>query len=95
MLVDDRSRRTDTGNMEVLHHRVHEMEIGEAFSRLRSVGIEPILAKGWAIARLYPERGMRPYGDIDLCVHPDHFLKAFLAVTACKDSLAGAKYKGW
>jgi hypothetical protein len=23
MLVDDRSRRTDTGNMEVLHHRVH------------------------------------------------------------------------
>jgi hypothetical protein len=22
MLVDDRSRRTDTGNMEVLHHRV-------------------------------------------------------------------------
>ena len=23
MLVDDRSRRTDTDNMEVLHHRVH------------------------------------------------------------------------
>jgi hypothetical protein len=23
MWVDDRSRRTDTGNMEVLHHHVH------------------------------------------------------------------------
>jgi hypothetical protein len=66
----------DRFRMQVLHHRVHEMEIVEAFSRLRSAGIEPILAKGWAIARLYPERGMRPYGDIDLCVHPDHFLKA-------------------
>jgi hypothetical protein len=26
------------------------------------------LIKGWAIARLYPEPGLRPYGDIDLCV---------------------------
>lgn len=24
--------------------------------------------KGWSIARQYPERGVRPYGDIDVCV---------------------------
>jgi len=62
--------------MQILHHAVHEKEIAEAFSMLRSIGVEPILGKGWAIARLYPERGMRPYGDIDLCIHPDHFEKA-------------------
>jgi len=62
--------------MQILHHAVHEKEIAEAFLRLRAAGVEPILGKGWAIARLYPERGMRPYGDIDLCIHPDHFDKA-------------------
>lgn len=39
--------------------------------RLRAHGIEPILAKGWAIAREYPQPGLRPYGDFDLCVPPD------------------------
>jgi hypothetical protein len=63
----------DRFRMQVLHHRAHELEIIEAFSCLRSAGIEPILAKGWAVARLYPERGLRPYGDIDLCVHPDQY----------------------
>jgi hypothetical protein len=38
---------------------------------LRSAGVEPLLVKGWAVARLYPERGIRPYGDIDLCVRPE------------------------
>ena len=65
----------DIFRLQVLHHAVHEREIIEAFLRLRSAGVEPVLGKGWAIARLYPERGMRPYGDIDLCVHPDHFEK--------------------
>jgi hypothetical protein len=27
--------------------------------------------KGWAVARLYPEPGLRPYGDIDLFVRPE------------------------
>jgi hypothetical protein len=65
----------NTFRLQVLHHAVHETEIAEAFLRLRSAGIEPVLGKGWAIARMYPERGMRPYGDIDVCVHPDHLEK--------------------
>jgi hypothetical protein len=40
---------------------------------LRSAGIEPVLVKGWAIARLYLEPGLRPYGDLDLCVRPSDY----------------------
>jgi Uncharacterised nucleotidyltransferase len=47
---------------------LREREIDEAFRVLRSAGIEPILFKGWAVARLYPEVGLRPLGDIDLYV---------------------------
>ena len=35
-----------------------------------------VLVKGWAVARLYPEEGLRPYGDIDLCFRPDQYLHA-------------------
>ena len=49
----------------------HEREVAEIFKVLRSAGIEPILIKGWAIARAYPETGLRPPGDIDLCVSPE------------------------
>ena len=49
----------------------HEQHVVTAITLLRSAGVEPLLVKGWAIARLYPERGLRPYGDIDLCVHPE------------------------
>jgi hypothetical protein len=35
---------------------------------MRAVGIEPIVIKGWAVARLYAHRTLRPYGDIDLVV---------------------------
>ena len=48
-----------------------ERGIVRAITLLRSAGVEPLLVKGWAIARLYPERGLRPYGDIDLCVRPE------------------------
>lgn len=50
---------------------LHEQQLIQALTRLRSAGVEPLLAKGWAVARLYPEPGLRPYGDIDLYVSPD------------------------
>jgi hypothetical protein len=52
---------------------VHERELAHVFSRLRAEGIEAVLVKGWAIARRYPDRALRPYGDIDLCVAPHQF----------------------
>ena len=45
---------------------VHDANVRDAFRRLRTAKIEPILFKGWAVARLYPEAGLRPYVDIDL-----------------------------
>jgi hypothetical protein len=67
---------------------MHEQEIKYIFSLLRAEGIEPVLVKGWAIARRYPDRGLRPYGDIDICVRPDQFVKAERALK-CLESLDG------
>ena len=57
-----------------------ELKIVQAITRLRSAGVEPWLVKGWAVARLYPERGLRPYGDIDLCVLPEQYEVAVAAL---------------
>src|SRR5438128_721995 len=53
-----------------IHAAVHERQLAEVFQGLRSAGVEPILLKGWAIGRLYPEAGLRPTGDIDIFVAP-------------------------
>lgn len=56
---------------QAIHAAKHEREVAEVFQLLRSGGVEPILIKGWAIGRLYPEAGLRPSGDIDLCIAPE------------------------
>lgn len=74
-------RHNSAGTSELLQayriHAVqavlHEIQIKEAVQLLRSNGVEPILVKGWSIARLYVEPALRPYGDIDLCVNPDQY----------------------
>ena len=55
---------------QVLGEELQEKEIVQAFEVLRSAGIEPLLAKGWAVTRLYPGPGLRSSTDIDLCVRP-------------------------
>ena len=45
-------------------------------SLLNAVGVEPVLVKGWAVARSYPEEGLRPFGDIDLCILPAQYRTA-------------------
>ena len=47
-----------------------EGELQRILRRLRAAGLEPILVKGWSAAQLYPERGARPAGDIDLLFDP-------------------------
>jgi hypothetical protein len=56
----------------LLQNKIHETRIREAFQLFRENGVEPILIKGWAIARLYPQTRLRPYTDIDLVVPPEH-----------------------
>lgn len=45
-------------------------QVAAAFAQLRDHDVEPLLGKGWAVARLYPRPGLRPYGDIDLYLRP-------------------------
>lgn len=59
-----------------LQAALHERNLKTVIALLRDAGIEPLLLKGWAIARLYPEAGMRPYVDLDLCVLPRDFARA-------------------
>jgi hypothetical protein len=59
---------------------LHERRLKQVIPVLRNRGVEPLLVKGWAIARLYPEPGLRPYCDLDLCVSPDSYDAAAAAL---------------
>jgi Uncharacterised nucleotidyltransferase len=75
-----RVRETDlraTPSGELLHQafrllalqaNIHQSKIQNIFRLMRAAGVEPILLKGWGIARLFPQPALRPYGDIDLFV---------------------------
>jgi hypothetical protein len=54
------------------------------FRVLRAAGVEPMLIKGWAMARLYPEPGLRPYGDVDLVVRPEQYAVAMAVLNEGK-----------
>jgi hypothetical protein len=59
-----------------LQAAIHEREIEQVIKLLNTESIEPILVKGWSMARHYPEPALRPYGDIDLFVRPEQFERA-------------------
>jgi hypothetical protein len=57
----------------ILRARLAEENIKRAFEYLRRHGVEPVLIKGWAAARLYPLKHRRPFADIDLAVAPERY----------------------
>ena len=59
---------------------MHEGELTQLASFLQWACLDPLLGKGWAIARLYPEPGLRPYGDFDLYVRPEEYAAADAAL---------------
>jgi len=59
-----------------LQSRIEETKIAKVFRLLRAANIEPILIKGWAVARSYPQLGLRPCGDIDLLIRPEKHSEA-------------------
>jgi hypothetical protein len=59
---------------------VREHRLALILERCRAAGAEPLVAKGWAVARLYPEVGLRPYGDVDLFVRPEQHAVAATAL---------------
>jgi hypothetical protein len=64
--------------------RHQELRLARALHLFASAGIEPVLAKGWAVARLYPHVGLRPYGDLDLHVSPEAHGSAVALLPACE-----------
>jgi hypothetical protein len=67
---------TESDRWSSLQARVQEARVVAAFREFRNHGIEPILIKGWAAARKYPEGRLRRTGDVDLAVAPEDFEKA-------------------
>ncbi|MGI9145705.1 MAG: nucleotidyltransferase family protein, partial [Chloroflexota bacterium] len=55
-------------------------ELSRAVAALQSAGLEPVLLKGLAAGRLYPELGLRPYTDLDLYVRPEWSVRAAAVV---------------
>lgn len=78
---------TDEYRFYLLRKRHAENLILNAFRGFRRAGIEPILIKGWAAARNYPEYKSRFFGDVDLAVSAFDFDRATLLIK--EESLGG------
>lgn len=63
-----------------LQTQLQESRLSSVLTALREASIEPILLKGWDIARLYPRSELRPYEDIDLIVRPADETTALAAI---------------
>src|ERR1051326_8359684 len=59
-----------------LQAAIHQTKVEKVFRCFRASDVEPILIKGWSVARRYPQPGLRPYGDIDLLIRPEDHLIA-------------------
>ena len=61
---------------QTLEAAVHEDDVAQVFRVLHQAQLDAILVKGWAIARSYPDPGLRHYSDLDLCVRTRDFANA-------------------
>jgi len=75
----------DAYRVQTLDARLHERRLLRALARFGAVGIRPILGKGWAVSRLYPRPGLRPYGDLDLHVAPEEHEAAAALLPSCEE----------
>jgi hypothetical protein len=67
----------DIDQWNALQSKAQEARLASAFDVARRAAIEPILIKGWAIARKYSQDHVRRPGDIDLAVAPDEYERAW------------------
>jgi len=63
----------DIDQWHSLQAQAQEVRVASAFNAFRDAGIEPILIKGWAAARMYPRHQLRRPGDIDLAVAHENY----------------------
>jgi putative nucleotidyltransferase-like protein len=68
--------------LQTIYSRLHEVEIEQVIKMLAAAGVDPLLIKGRVAAALYPEPGLRPYGDIDLCFNSSQFQTALTVLNS-------------
>jgi hypothetical protein len=73
------------------HHALtaarQERDLPHLLAHFNHAGIEPILFKGWTLARLYPHRALRPFGDFDLLVRVEEAERARTVLRALGSDL--------
>jgi hypothetical protein len=85
----ENSAMTDETRWNLLQAKAMQVRSVKAFALFREQGIEPILIKGLAAARLYPEPGSRASIDMDLAVSSGDFEPAQkIARSAAANGLA-------
>jgi hypothetical protein len=67
-----------------IHYKLQEYRLVKTFDLFRKYNIEPILIKGLATAKFYPQKEERLFIDIDICVAPSEFKKAQGILAECK-----------
>jgi hypothetical protein len=85
---------TDEKRWRIIQTALHEKQLEQAFGTFRAAGIEPILIKGWAALRHYPENEKRYPGDIDLSIDPAQFEDAIEVFKNDPNSLPIDLHKG-
>lgn len=58
----------DAYRHQALQSAIKEAALGWLAERFAAAGLEPMLFKGWAVARHYSALHLRPFGDFDLAV---------------------------
>lgn len=66
----------EAARFQAIRSALHELEVGRVFARLEAAGLDALLVKGLAAALAYPEPGLRPSGDVDVCVRPAQLARA-------------------
>jgi hypothetical protein len=87
--MKDPSEITDEYRFYILRNRLAVDLILRAFEVFRSEGVEPILIKGWAAARNYPDFEPRFSGDIDLAVSANDYEKAVGLINSPDSTIRG------
>jgi hypothetical protein len=82
------ARLRDAARVAMLQTVVCEKALAQAVRALAVAGIEPLVAKGWAVARHYPAAGLRPYADVDLIVGAEWYVEATATLASTADALA-------
>lgn len=61
---------------QILQYKVKELEIEKIWNHFEKAGFEPLLIKGWAASKLYPEPFRRHFTDVDLVISPEKYADA-------------------